>query len=269
MSTLPPVTRVEVCDCVNSYFHFQIDTDKKPPKTVSHTPPFTLNQVRVPLECRVTVRDNRDDRLRTFCLSANCKTERVGVERDIWTEPNADCLFIPADERIMVLKTFDHCGRKVMLHPPTLGEQPHRQILDMREAFDAYRVDLRMVEGELLSDNQSIIEAILSNRSLVSRTTIEQGPYTATIEYPIKTVNCSQRDGYYQTDTGPILMPDLDRGPEDLLEGMSLAFVAHAAPGWAEFILRKPNRINDDISVEHYCESLRLEGIRNEVIQCD
>ena len=28
-----------------------------------------------------------------FALGANCKTEQVGVDRDIWMEPNAD--FVP------------------------------------------------------------------------------------------------------------------------------------------------------------------------------
>ncbi len=270
MSLLSAAIDTEVCDLIHSYFHFHIDVQKKPPRTVSHTPPFTLNQVRVPLECRVTILDSRDERLRTYCLTANCKTEYVSVDRDIWTRPNADCLFIPADDRIMVLKTFDHCGRKIMLHPSSLGEQPHRQILDMREAFDAHRLDLKMVPGRRLKNNEAIIHAILNNHSLVSRTMVRQGPYTATIEYPIKTINCSQRDGYYQTDTGPILVPNLDCEPDDMLSNLSLAFIAHAAPDWAECILRKPCPIDDSgVYVEHYCESLRLEGIRNEVIQCD
>jgi len=268
-SVVAAETAVRVCDWTRSFLHFRVDVTRKPPRTVSHQPPFTLNHVRVPLECRLTVENRRDGARQDFHLTANCKTERVHVPRDIWTQPNADVVFVAGGDRFLIVKTFDHCDRKVMLHPPTLGEQPHRQIVDPAEAFDAMWVNMQWSPGERLTDTAQVIDAILAGHPLTSRTTIETARYRADIEYPIKTVNCSPRDGYYQTDTGPVLVPDLDREPGELIEGLSLAFVAHAEPDWAEFILREPTPIGHGLRVEHYARSLRLENIHNEVIRCD
>ena len=34
-----------------SYLTFRIDVDKKPPLTVTHKPPYSLNNSRIPIEC--------------------------------------------------------------------------------------------------------------------------------------------------------------------------------------------------------------------------
>ena len=90
-----------------------------------------------------------------------------------------------------------------------------------------------------------------------SATTIE-------IEYPAETINGNERDVVYQTDTGPILWPDLARDPDDLLPGLELAFTAANAPDWAQIIVRRRTSIADGIEVYHYADSIRVEGIANE-----
>lgn len=257
----------EVCDFSRSFLHFRIDVEKKPPKTVSHKPPFTVNNVRVPVECRLSVVEKATGQEQVFVLTSNCKTERVGVERDIWTEPNADVTFVMSQQQFLIIKTWDHCGRKVMLHPPSLGAQPQRQVGSTQEAFDRLRIDLRMTPGERLDQTDRIVAAILASEPLVARTRMENDRYDATIEYPIKTVNASERDHYYQTDTGPILFPDLDRPPHELIEGLELAFVAHNSPDWAEFILQAPTPIRDGIDVHHYSKPVRRD-VQNQVFRC-
>ena len=65
----------------------------------------------------------------------------------------------------------------------------------------------------------------------------------------------------YQTDTGPILFPDLSVAPEKLLTTMELAFSAFNCPDWAEFIVRVPTKVSDDISVDHYSRPVRLGAV--------
>jgi len=262
-------TIVQSCDFARTFLHFRIDVAKNPPATVSHVPPFTVNHVRVSMDCRLILEDKLTSIEQEYFLSAPCKTERVGVKRNIWTEPNADVLFVANGSDLLIVKTFDHSDRKVMLHPPELGEQPHRQLVNSDVAYDLFRVDTHLVPSRLLVDTDQIIAAVQANQPLVSRTHIENDHYRAIIEYPIKTINCSEPDCYYQTDTGPILFPDLECSSDQIIERLQLAFIAHSCPDWAEFLVRQPTPINSEFSVEHYSKSVRLENVQNEVYSCD
>ena len=70
-------------------------------------------------------------------------------------------------------------------------------------------------------------------------------------------MNANERDWVYQTDTGPVLFPDLTREPSDLLAGMELAYVALNSPDWADFIVRTRTRLAADIEVYHYSKPIR------------
>ena len=248
-----------VLEFSRSFLTFRIDTLKRPPVTVSHKPPFTLNNARIQIDCRCQIREKSTGAMQEFVLGANCKTERVGVERDIWTVPNADFVPIVSRDRFMNLKAWDRADKGVMLYPPTLGVQPERQVGKVADAFDNLRIDLCEREGIELKTPDQVVETILANHPVVARTEIENERYLATIEYPVKTMNANERDKIYQTDTGPILLPDLSKQPEDLIAGLELAFSAFNRPTWTEFIVRVKTPVAEGISVYHYSKSLRLD----------
>ncbi|MBP87940.1 MAG: hypothetical protein CMJ64_14655 [Planctomycetaceae bacterium] len=253
-------------DFSRSFVTFRIDADKKPPATVSHKPPFSLNNARIQLECRCRIEEKAAGNMRSFVLGASCKTERVGVERDIWTDPNADFAPMFSDDRFMALKTFSRADIEVDLYPLGSGKQSIRQTGMIADVFDSVRIDVVERDGELLCSPQAIVEATLANHPLVARTIIETDRYAATIEYPIKTMNANERDWIYQTDTGPILLPDLSVEPDSLMERFEFAFAAFNCPEWIELIVRVPTQVADDISVFHYDRSLRLD-VKNEVVR--
>jgi hypothetical protein len=66
--------------------------------------------------------------------------------------------------------------------------------------------------------------------------------YHARIDYPVQTINAGECQRFYQTDTGPVLLRDLTREPEDLANGIHLAFAAFNCPEWTEFRVRKRTR---------------------------
>ena len=101
---------MQTIDFACSFLTFRIDTLAKVPQTVSHPPPFSLNNARIQVECRCVVTETATGWSETFVLGANCKTERVGVERDIWTEPNADFVPVYSSTRFMNLKTYARTG---------------------------------------------------------------------------------------------------------------------------------------------------------------
>lgn len=260
---------MQTIDFARSFFQFRIDLAKKPQQTMSHKAPYDLNTARIQIDCRCEIRDQQSGSTYEFVLGANCKTEQVGVQKDVWLAPNADFRPVASKSHFLVIKTYDHIGREkeVFLFPKERGHQPDRQTVPVAEAFDTFKIDLLRCEGELLATPQQIVNATLANEILVARTEYTQGRYTALIEYPITTMNANERDWVYQTDTGPVLVPDLTRSPEDLINGFQLAFSAFNCPEWVEFIMRTPTPIPQGGSVYHFSKPLRLDGVRNSVVR--
>ena len=257
---------MKTVDFLRSFMTWRIDLLKKPPATVSHKPPSSLNNARIPLDCRCEILEKATGQSQEFVLGVNCKTERVGVDRDIWTEPNADFVPIMSSAHFMALKAFDRAGKQVPFYPPSRGMQPERQVGPLEEMFDSVRIDVTYCDGEILESAGQIVTAVLENEVLVARTEIENDRYVALIEYPAKSMNASERDDIYQPDTGPVLFPDLSREPDDLIAGFELAFVAFNCPDWAEFLVRVPTPISEEVSVHHYSKSVRL-NTHNQIIR--
>ena len=243
---------------------FRIDLDVLPPKTLSHKPPFAMNNARIQIDsvCRVTERDT--GRVHTFVLGGDCKTERVGATADLFLEPNADFIPIFSDRGFMHIKTFARAGTKAQAHPPGSGEQSDRLTARIVDTFVDAHLDLVEREGKRLADGKAIVDSILANDVIVGVHRLSTDRYDVEIEYPAKTINGNERDIVYQTDTGPILWPDLARDPDDLLPGLELAFTAANAPDWAQIIVRRRTEVADGVEVYHYADSIRVEGIANE-----
>ena len=261
-STGHRVARVaSICDFQRSFVRWRVDSEKKPVITVSHKPPFRVNNVRIPLECRATLIDHATgDKTTHYALTASCKTERVNVTEDIWTQPNADLTVIASDGRFLGIKAWDKVDKGVMRYPESLGVQPERQIEHAEGAFDDFSIDFHYRSAMELITIEDTIETLSSNQEVIARTTMVHGQYEFIIEYPIKAINFSERDRYYQIDTGPILYPDFgnfDGG--DMLKSLKLAYISHNCDSWAEFILNVPTPLTDDISVHHYSKIVRLD----------
>ena len=82
---------------------------------------------------------------------------------------------------------------------------------------------------------------------------------------PVVTLNVSEKFQGYQTDTGPVLFPDLAQPHTQPLDMFWLAFCAFNSPDWTEFIVQQPTPVGAGISVNHYSESRWVEG-RNSLI---
>src|SRR5262249_16602211 len=136
------------------------------------------------------------------------------------------------------------------------------------DAFDRVTTHISHSEGEWLRSSGEIISAVLSHAPLTAQTQFETDQYIATLQYPVKTINASDRDNIYQTDTGPVLFPYLTGDPDSLIEGMDLAFCAFNCPEWAEFLLRVPTPVADNTSVLHYSRSIHLET-RNRLLRLE
>ncbi|MCH2210116.1 MAG: hypothetical protein MK110_02360 [Fuerstiella sp.] len=252
-------------DFSRSFLTFRIDTEKKPLQTASHRPAYSLNNARIQIECRLQVTDRVTDLTQSFVLGASCKTERVGVPRDIWLVPNADFAPVFSDTEFMNVKTYAQVSDGVELYPPGSGTQSERQRGKIADAFDSVRIDIAQCSGTELTSAADIVQATLNNMVLNARTTIETDRYSAVMEYPVKTMNANERDNIYQTDTGPVLYPDLTVEPDKMLQQLQFAYTAVNCPHWIELLVRTATEVSDDIDVYHYSQSVRHDA-RNEII---
>ena len=256
---------MRILDFGRSSVMFRIDLDRMPPRTLSHKPPYPMNNARVQLDSRLRITERGTGRVHAFVLGVSCKTERVGADVDLWLLPNADFKPLFSDTDFMQMKTFAQAGSVAQAYPPGSGEQSDRLRVPIETTFDRVHLDLVEHEAAPLAGAHEIVEATLANQPLVAVVAIESDRYTAALEFPVKTMNANERDWVYQTDTGPVLFPDLTREPHDLLSGMELAYVALNAPDWADFIVRTRTRLAPDIEVYHYATPVRLDGIRTDL----
>lgn len=253
-------------DFGRSFLTFRIDTLAKPPQTVSHAPPYSLNNARIQLDCVCDITHLSTQITQRFVLGVSCKTERVGVERDIWTVPNADFIPILSSDRFLNLKTYAYLGQEATVSLFGLNRpQPDRQTGSVADAFDRLTLHVAETSGIELETPQEIIQATFAHRPLVAQTEFERDGYRVSLRYPIKTFNVNERDNIYQTDTGPILAPDLSLAPEKLIEGFQLAFAAFNSPTWVELQVRNAVDVPGGAQVYHYARSVRLENVVNRI----
>ena len=254
---------MQVLDFARSTMTFRIDLDTIPPRTLSHVPPYPMNNARVQLDSRCTITERATGRIFTFVLGVDCKTEQVGAPADLWLEPNADFIPIFSDDAFMQVKTFARADMRAPATADARPSQPDRQTTPIVDSFERVHLDLVEFEGEPLTSAGAVVAAVLANDALVGVHRFGTERYAAEISYPVKTINANERVDVFQTDTGPILFPDLDRDPEDLLPGLELAFTAANAFDWAECIVRVPTTVADGVEVFHYARTVRLDGIEN------
>src|SRR5262249_8028144 len=157
---------------------------------------------------------------------------------------------------------WDRNGKRVMLAPPALGIQPERQVVNTDGNYFRHRLAVRHCAATRLKNCRQIIAASTGGRPMVARTEFRRHGHRILLEYPVFTLNVSERHQYYQTDTGSVIFPDLTVRTKRLGHAFRLAFAAFNSPDWVEFIIQRPTPIGGGYSVNHYSKTLQL-GSRN------
>ena len=260
---------MRVPDFQRSFLTFTSDDDRKESQTRSHVAPYRFNAARIQLEsvCTLTGVGGATHR---YVLGASCKSEIVGLDRDLWLHPNADFCPVASESEILILKSWITNQTQVMLEPSTLGRQPERQVGLTADLFSEFEIHVLEAEGEPLDSTEHIIEATYAQRPLVARLQYEDAGYRVCIDHPVKTMNVNPRDGVFQTDTGPLLLPDFARARERglLVSVFELAFAAFNRPAFAEMVIRRPTPVTDvgTLSANHYEETRRIDAMDNQVL---
>ena len=258
-------------DFNRSYLRWRLDSNGQTPPTISHPMPTSINNVRIGVECCCQLTERNTGRTHVYVLGASCKGERVGVDRNVWLEPNSDYCLTMSEDEFLIYKSWAHCGIRIMRYPESLGHQPERQSGANNEAWSSFSIQVKSVRGRMLDTLESVIGATRGENPMVARTEYDHGDFHVVIDHPVKTMNYSEREGMYQTDTGPILLPDLS--PERLKKGarlvecFDLAYSAFNLGDWAEFIINVPTDVGHGIAVNHFSKSRRIQPVRNQLIE--
>jgi hypothetical protein len=262
---------MQTFDFSRSFLTFRVDLETQPAVTLSHVPPTTVNNARIQIECICTLTHQETTKSTQYVLIASCKTERVGAERDLWLEPNGDFCLVASSEDFMIIKSWQQRDMKIQRHPASLGYQKERQTGKVSEAWTSFRIAPVSVQGRPLETTEDIIDAPFRDAVLTARTAYSEGGYDVCIDYPVKTFNVSEKEMVYQTDTGPVIVPDLSparrAASNSLVECFDLAYSAFNCPDWSEFVINVPTPLTQEISVDHYAKPRRIEGARNTLVE--
>ena len=207
------------------------------------------NEVRFWVESRTRIIDERSGVHEDYIQVGSCKGERTFAPTGLFQQDNYDFMPIFGPEYSIAFR------RKAYLNAQ------YKECL-RSEDFPFGGQEYYLTEGtkvEQLSGSAALLAATYACIPLVSQTEIciEQTGLRAIIEYPVKTLNTKRAGGNYQVDTGPIVFPDLSVRHDRYVDGISLAYVAHNAPHFADFVLEVATTIGageQSCQVHHYSE---------------
>jgi hypothetical protein len=206
-----------------------------------------MNSVRFWIESRTTVIDKSNNLSTTFYQCGSCKSEDTFAESDLFIKDNYDFLPILGDNEWLIFR-----------RPATLSEA-YRRVQTTDEVWGDPILKLRHASRtKELGTWEEIRDTTFAGIPIVAQTTLENAEIglAAVIEFPIKTMNISVENKQYQVDTGPIVLPDLSKDYEALIDRLSLAFIAFNAPNFADFVTEQPTPITLDekqvSQVHHY-----------------
>lgn len=254
---------MQMLDFNRSFVVWESDFEAHPPKTVSDLRQNVHNRARITIDCHLRLTDPVGTTT-DYYLSEACKTERVGADMDlgIFTQPNADFRVVMSDVDSIIIKSWDKNDKGVMLDPPSLGPQPDRQVVPTSN-FWKYHFLLNRTNVTELPTSNEVVEAADGGLPVVARTEYTSNGYGIVLDYPVTTINVSERHHAYQTDTGPVVYADFSKPIERVPEAFWLAFSAFNTSNWIEFIVNRPTPVSGDISVNHYSESVWVENCKN------
>ena len=255
----------KILDFRRSFTVFESDFEAHPPKTVSDLRQNVHNRARIQIDCHLRLTDPQGQST-DYYLSEACKTERVGADRQlgIFTQPNADFRVIMSEVDTLIVKSWAQQGKTVLLDPPSLGHQPERQLINT-DSFWKHDFMLNPIDVEELPDPIDVVKAVDAGRPVLARTEYDSSGYGIVLDYPVTTINVSERHRSYQVDTGPVVYADFSRPVKQSPEAFSLAFAGFNSPDWIEFIVNRPTEIANGIAVNHYSEIVLVEGCRNSI----
>ena len=234
--------------------------------------------VRVLIESRTLLSGGPHGTATAYYLGASCKGEdtygvrkqyglagfRAGA-RTLFLDPNYDFTWIVGSNSAVIF-------RRVLPEPADAGDTHGRSRevrADTSRTWGPLRLQLTPAAGVYeipIDDFEAVAAATDAGHGIVAQTEITDTDtrMRAVMEYPVKTMNVSRAGyptggdgGVWQTDTGPIGLPDLSRRYDPPVAAFSLGFIAVVSrqPHAADFVLERRTPLpspHNDMEVLHF-----------------
>ena len=207
------------------------------------------NEVRFWVESRTRIIDEKTGKHQDYIQVGSCKSEHTFAKKNLFHQDNYDFLPVFGPDDGIIFRRKAHLTSE------------YKSCLPVGEMWNGQKYHL--IEGrkiEELTSTQTIREATYRFDPIVSQTEIwnQRTKLRAVIECPVKTLNTNRESNFYQTDTGPIALPDLSKRYLRYVDGIQLAFVAFNVPDFADFVIENPTPVGEDktIQVLHYSKLL-------------
>ncbi|MBM4437446.1 MAG: hypothetical protein FJ029_09470, partial [Actinobacteria bacterium] len=178
------------------------------------------NSVRIQLDARTRIIDERTGRSEDYYLIAPCRRERMYRDDDrlIHRDP-------PGEYRLAWSRTRSfRFGQEVLSDGWRRASQPL--------SAHYLRVDLQLTavpSPRALPSDAEIVAASQSAQPIVVHTEIRSAARgrRAVLEYPVRTMNYLAGRQRFQVDTGPLMWADLDSDLEEPIEWLWLAHTVY------------------------------------------
>lgn len=216
-----------------------------------------MNSVRMWIESRTTIHDLKTGTKTDYYQCGACKSEDTFAAENLFYKDNYDFLPIFGDGKVLVFRR--HVNKR--------GDR-YRTVTTMAEMWGADPL-IRLPKPASITELdtwEKIKEATVAGTPIVTQTEIhnEELGLSAMIECPCKTININDARKLYQTDTGPIALPDLSRKYDEQIDCLRLAFIAFNVPDFADFVIEAPTPIIESektvATVYHYSELVTLSA---------
>ena len=222
---------------------------------------------RIAIEAACTLVDGTGSEV-DFYLIAPCRAEHTHSDGQLIVMPNYDFRGIFGRTEYRILRKHwvsdpDYLGDAGL---NTTGGRVLDEVGRHSDRWTEVRLDIGRVDSFTeLGHRQSVVDATLQNRPLVSRTELadDASGVRAVLEYPVKTMNVMQSPVRYQVDTGPIIVPDFASTADRTIAQFDLAHVVYNMFDRGELILRKPISLGEGASrtsVTDYSKRVEYTG---------
>ena len=209
------------------------------------------HEVRFWVESRTRLIDERTGTYEDYLQCGSCKSENTFAEKDLFQEVNYDFLPVFGPQWGVVFR------RQAQL------EENYREIRPAAEWWNGQEYHLQEGKARELASNAEILEATYTNVPIIAQVEIVDtgSGLRAFVECPVKTMNTNRERQQYQVDSGPVMLPDLERH-ERSVEGLRLAYVAFNVPQFADFVVEAPTvigKVSATAEVYHYSDLISLQ----------
>ena len=194
------------------------------------------NSVRILLDARAHVTDEKAGIDEEFYLIAPCRTE--------WMYRSDSCIQQPGGE--YRLAWSQRKDRALKFDRNRLNPKPKPELVPIGDRYTDLHFTLTPLQApQHAKDNADLVAAAQTSHQVVVQTEItnEANLRRTTLEYPVKTFNFLTGRDLFQIDTGPMLWVDLNASDTDPIHWLRLAHTVYNKFDQAEFVLRGPNSV--------------------------